>query len=86
MLPSPVLNRNRRFKIIDAEMVTFMETVNFKKTDESISEVFGISYNTWRKIVRRDPIRYSLANRLEHRISVMRRSVGTLQKGLAPSN
>lgn len=86
MFPHPGPHRNRRFKIVDSDMVNFMETVSFKKTDESLGEIFGISYNTWRKIARREPVRYSLANRLEHRISLMRRSGDAPPKGLSPSN
>ena len=86
MFPHPGPNRNRRFKIVDSDMVSFMETVNFKKTDESLGEIFGISYNTWRKIARQEPVRYSLANRLERRISLMRLSDTAPPKGLASAN
>lgn len=72
MFSNPGWNRNRRFKIVDSELVRFMETIKFKKTDQSLGEIFGISYNTWRKIARREPVRYSLASRLEYRISMMR--------------
>jgi len=38
------------------------------KTDEGLQQVFGISYNTWRRIDRCQPIRSSVAERLIRRM------------------
>ena len=38
------------------------------RTDEALRERFGISYNTLRKIQSGDPIRRSVATRLEERV------------------
>lgn len=39
------------------------------RTDEALMERFGISYNTFRKIERRQPIRVSVADRLRARLA-----------------
>jgi hypothetical protein len=38
------------------------------ETDETLTEQFGISYNTWRKIRSGQAIRASLAARIEDRL------------------
>ncbi|MBB4154404.1 hypothetical protein GGQ80_002317 [Sphingomonas jinjuensis] len=38
------------------------------ETDETLTEQFGISYNTWRKIRSGQAIRESLAARIEDRL------------------
>jgi hypothetical protein len=38
------------------------------RTDEALNARFGISYNTWRKLIAGQPVRASLLSRLEARI------------------
>ena len=38
------------------------------ETDASLTEQFGISYNTWRKVRTGEAIRASLADRIESRV------------------
>ena len=38
------------------------------RTDAALGARFGISYNTWRKLIAGQPIRASLLSRLETRI------------------
>ena len=42
------------------------------KTDEDLNDRFGISYNTWRKLMAGQPVRESLLSRLEHRLGLER--------------
>lgn len=39
------------------------------RTDEAIGRRFGISYNTWRKLIEGRPVRASLLMRLEARLA-----------------
>lgn len=39
------------------------------RTDKGLGERFGISYGTWRKLVTGQPVRASLIERLERRVS-----------------
>jgi hypothetical protein len=56
-----VLEDNLRDKIIELAK---------NKTDQYLTEKLGISYNTFRKIESRLPVRDSLANRLRVRLSL----------------
>lgn len=40
------------------------------KTDESLNNRFGISYNTWRRLMAGQPVRTSLLIRLERRLGL----------------
>ena len=62
-------NGCKRLKKISPHTVNLMQSESFVLTDESLNDVFGISYNTWRKILRGDPVRSSLADRLERRVA-----------------
>lgn len=63
------INGCKRLKKISPHTVNLMQSEDFVLTDESLNDVFGISYNTWRKIMRGDPVRSSLADRLERRVA-----------------
>ena len=39
-----------------------------RRTEAALTEQFGISYNTWRKLIAGEPIRASLLSRLQARI------------------
>ncbi|MGR6330037.1 hypothetical protein ACU5AX_13300 [Sphingomonas sp. XXL09] len=45
------------------------------RTDETLQPRFGISYNTWRKIVAGEPIRATVAARLIDRIKAEEKQV-----------
>ena len=63
------INGCKRLKKVSPQTVDLMQSEDFVLTDESLNQVFGISYNTWRKIVRGEPVRSSLADRLEGRLA-----------------
>ncbi|WP_214673830.1 hypothetical protein, partial [Escherichia coli] len=53
---------------VDAEVVRHMRAEIEGETDEVLTRQFGISYNTWCKVRSGNPIRRSVADRLEARI------------------
>lgn len=55
-------------RLIPETIVSEMRRLSVPKTDEGLQQVFGISYNTWRRIDRCQPIRSSVAERLIHRM------------------
>jgi hypothetical protein len=55
-------------RTVDPRVVAYMRSTVRCQTDEVLNEQFGVSYNTWRKIIAGLPVRTSLANRLENRI------------------
>lgn len=61
----------------DPKTVTRLRKLVDKQTDESLNERFGISYNTWRRLMSGQPVRASLLSRLENRLdSIEQRSQG----------
>jgi hypothetical protein len=57
--------------VVDYDLVKVMERLLTGQTDESLNDRFGISYNTWRKLKAGQPVRKSLAARLQSRLSQM---------------
>jgi hypothetical protein len=57
-----------RCRPIDPAVVRFMASILKGQTDERLNEQFGISYNTWCKLRKGEPIRISVADRLERRV------------------
>lgn len=57
-----------RLRIVDADVVARMSATLHGQTDETLMPQFGISYNTWRKVRAGEPIRGSVADRLEQRV------------------
>lgn len=53
------------------EMILQMQRLATGRTDEALNARFGISYNTWRKLLAGHPIRPSLADRLKGRIAAL---------------
>lgn len=49
-------------------IVAKMKRVATGRTDEALNATFGISYNTWRKVMAGIPIRASVARRLVERV------------------
>ncbi|CAM8661561.1 MULTISPECIES: DDE transposase family protein [Sphingobium] len=56
---------------LEEEMILQMQRLATGRTDEALNARFGISYNTWRKLLAGQPIRPSLANRLKGRIAAL---------------
>ena len=56
---------------VDVQIVQRMQEIVVCKTDEGLTEQFGISYNTWRKLVSGKEIRASVADRLIRRLNQM---------------
>jgi hypothetical protein len=48
-----------------------MQAMVTYRTDEALNDRFGISYNTWRKLIAGQPVRASLLNRLEARLETL---------------
>lgn len=55
-------------QIIDDEVVRLAELFVIARTDESLNDRLGISYNTWRKLKAGLPVRKSVAKRLTERL------------------
>lgn len=53
---------------IDPLVVEQMKRLATAKTDEALNDRFGISYNTWRKLIAGRPVRRSLAERVTDRV------------------
>lgn len=60
--------RPKSCRPIDPQLVEQMRSIVRKKTGEGLAEQFGVSYDTWRKLVAGMPVRTSLADRLEARL------------------
>lgn len=56
---------------LEEEMILQMQRLAIGRTDEALNARFGISYNTWRKLLAGQPIRPSLADRLKGRIAAL---------------
>ncbi|OHC93860.1 MAG: hypothetical protein A2095_07255 [Sphingomonadales bacterium GWF1_63_6] len=56
---------------LEEEMILQMQRLVTGRTDEALNARFGISYNTWRKLLAGQPIRPSLADRLKGRIATL---------------
>lgn len=59
---------------LDEETILQMQRLATRRTDEAPNARFGISYNTWRKLLAGQPIRPSLAVRLTGRIAALNAS------------
>jgi hypothetical protein len=60
-------------RAVDAGIVARMLATLDGQTDETLMPQFGISYNTWRKVRAGEPIRRSVADRLEQRVHQINR-------------
>ncbi len=54
--------------VIGRYVVDRMLHLETGRTDEALSARFGISYNSWRKIIAGRPVRSSMAARLVRRV------------------
>jgi len=59
--------RRGRTRVLDQLLSERLRREVTAQTDAALMEQFGISYNTWRKVRAGDPIRASVADRLEQR-------------------
>lgn len=53
---------------VDPALIDRMRAMVDRRTDEALTAQFGISYNTWRKLIEGRPVRASLLSRLEARV------------------
>lgn len=54
---------------IDPLIIEQMRRLATGRTDQALNDRFGISYNTWRKLIAGNPVRRSLAQRITDRVS-----------------
>lgn len=57
--------------LIDDDIVAAMRRLVGSRTDECLNSRFGISYNSWRKILAGKPVRASLAARVEAKVRLL---------------
>jgi hypothetical protein len=58
-----------RMRAVDENVVHTMQRGLPVQQDATLMAAFGISYNTWRKVRAGQPIRSSVADRLEKRVA-----------------
>lgn len=61
---------------VDPCLVRRMQAMVTHRTDEALNARFGISYNTWRKLIAGQPVRASLLSRLEARLDRLEEQEG----------
>lgn len=61
--------RSKGCRDVDPHLVRRMEAMVTYRTDAALNARFGISYNTWRKLIAGQPVRASLLSRLESRLA-----------------
>jgi hypothetical protein len=59
----------QKMRVVDVELVETMTRALGNRPASTVMEFFGISVNSWNKIRQGEPIRLSVADRLEARIS-----------------
>lgn len=59
---------SKGYRAGDPLLVIRMKAMVTGRTDEALNARFGISYNTWRKLIAGQPVRASLLSRLEARL------------------
>lgn len=60
--------------VLAPEIVEMMKRLVTGQTDEALNDRFGISYNTWRKLVAGRPVRRALAQRVTQRVTIIAES------------
>lgn len=61
---------------VDPQFVDRLRAMVTHRTDEALADRFGISYNTWRKLIAGQPVRASLLTRLEARVESLEAEAG----------
>lgn len=67
-------NKGSNMVHLEEDFISSMQRLATGRTDEALNERFGISYNSWRKLLAGKPIRPSLANRLKVRIEALEKA------------
>ncbi len=65
----PKVGSSNGCRDVDPHLVRQMQAMVTHLTDEALNAQFGISYNTWRKLIAGKPVRASLLARLEARLA-----------------
>ena len=60
--------RSKGCRDVDPRLIARVKAMVTHRTDEALNARFGISYNTWRKLIEGQPVRASLLSRLEARL------------------
>jgi len=64
-LPGPLPKGCRQ---VNPALIDRLKATVERRTDVALTAQFGISYNTWRKLIAGQPIRSSVLSRLEARL------------------
>lgn len=67
--PPQTLQHPKGCTPVDPALIARVRAMVTYRTDAALTERFGISYNTWRKLIGGQPVRASLLTRLEERLS-----------------
>lgn len=67
--PLPLFGKGCRD--VDPALVDRLRAMVTHRTDAALNARFGISYNTWRKLIAGRPVRASLLSRLEERLELL---------------
>ncbi|MCE7798417.1 hypothetical protein LWE61_17910 [Sphingobium sufflavum] len=65
---------------VDPDLVDRLRAMVTHRTDAALTERFGISYNTWRKLIAGMPVRASVLSRLEARVAMLE-AQGDMRRG-----
>lgn len=66
--PNRPASPNKSCRPVDPALIARLEATVDRRTNTALNAQFGISYNTWRKMIAGLPIRASVLNRLEARL------------------
>ncbi|MFT3966036.1 MAG: hypothetical protein QM690_09160 [Sphingobium sp.] len=73
---SAVRQGSKGCRDVDPRLVARVKAMVTHRTDEALNARFGISYNTWRKLIAGQPVRASLLTRLEARLDTLEAQEG----------
>ncbi|WP_019516912.1 hypothetical protein [Sphingomonas sp. Mn802worker] len=66
--PKWAASPGRGCRTVDPALIARLEATVDRRTDTALTAQFGISYNTWRKMIAGQPVRASVLDRLEARL------------------
>lgn len=78
---APIETKRNGCHDVDPGLVERIRVLVTHRTDEALNDRFGISYNTWRKLIAGEPIRASVLRRLEERIDRLEALQGVVDRG-----
>ena len=64
----PAPPRSSSCRPVNPDLVDRLQAMVDRRTDAALTEQFGISYNTWRKLIAGGPVRASVLSRVQARI------------------